>query len=131
MAITLKSVSPSDVDEESIKVSMQEAEKAAAMHWLVRGSAQASLPTAIQPRYEVKDKNGAWWTVQVLGQKYQQMLEANQFDYYQTTEQFINRFGMNPIPLRQSSTVKKGRFPVKKDSYAFWQKNSNFGMYNW
>ena len=112
-------------DEESIKVAMQEAEKAAAMHWLVRGSAQASLPTAIQPRYEVKDKNGAWWTIQVLGQKYQQMLEANQFDYYQTTEQFINRFGMNPIPLRQSSTVKKGRFPVKKDSYAFWQKNEN------
>ena len=27
--------------------------------------------------------------------------------------------------MRQSSTVKKGRFPVKKDSYAFWQLNEN------
>jgi hypothetical protein len=32
---------------------------------------------------------------------------------------------LNPIPLRQSSTVKKGRFPVKKESYAFWQKTEN------
>ncbi len=112
-------------DEQSIKVAMQEAERAAAIHWLVRGTAQAAFPTAIQPRYEIKDKNGAWWTIQVLGQKYQQMLEANQFDYYLTTQQFTQKFGMNPIPLRQSSTVKKGRFPVKKDSYAFWQLNEN------
>jgi len=112
-------------DEESIKVAMQEAEKAAAIHWLVRGSAQAAYPTAIQPRYEVKDKNGAWWTIQVLGQKYQQLLEANQFDYYVTTQQFINKYGLNPIPLRQSSTAKQGRFPVKKESYAFWVQNEN------
>jgi hypothetical protein len=112
-------------DEESIKIAMQEAESAAAMHWLIRGSAQGSLPTGIQPRYEIKDKNGAWWTMQVLGQKYQQMLEANQFDYFVTTQQFVQRFGMNPIPLRQSSTVKKGRYPVKKESYAFWQKEKN------
>ena len=112
-------------DEQSIKVAMQEAERAAAIHWLVRGTAQAAFPTAIQPRYEIKDKNGAWWTMQVLGQKYQQMLEANQFDYYLTTQQFSQKFGMNPIPMRQSSTVKKGRFPVKKDSYAFWQLNEN------
>ena len=112
-------------DEQSIKVAMQEAERAAAIHWLVRGTAQAAFPTAIQPRYEIKDKNGVWWTMQVLGQKYQQMLEANQFDYYLTTQQFTQKFGMNPIPMRQSSTVKKGRFPVKKDSYAFWQLNEN------
>mgnify|MGYP000273929174 CR=1 FL=1 len=31
----------------------------------------------------------------------------NQFDYFVTTQQFVQRFGMNPIPLRQSSTVKK------------------------
>ena len=89
-------------------------QRSAAIHWLVRGTAQAAFPTAIQPRYEIKDKNGVWWTMQVLGQKYQQMLEANQFDYYLTTQQFTQKFGMNPIPMRQSSTVKKGRFPVKK-----------------
>jgi len=112
-------------DEQSVKLAMQEAERAAAMHWLIRGTASAAFPTSIQPRYEIKDKNGAWWTMQVLGQKYQQMLEANQYDYYVTSQQFIQRFGLNPIPLRQSSTVKKGRFPVKKESYAFWQKTEN------
>ena len=27
------------------------------------------------------------------------MLEANQFDYYLTTQQFTQKFGMNPIPM--------------------------------
>lgn len=112
-------------DEESIKLAMAEAEKAAAYHWLIRGSAQAAYPTPIQPRFELKDKNGAWWTIQVLGQKYQQMLEANQFDYFVTTQQFEEKFGINPIPLRQSASAKQGRFPVKKESYAFWQKTEN------
>ena len=112
-------------DEESIKIAMQEAEKAAALHWMVRGTAQAAFPTPIQPRYELKDKNGAWWTIQVLSQKYQQMLEANQFDYTITTLQFEEKFGINPVPLRQSASAKQGRFPVKKESYAFWQKIEN------
>jgi len=112
-------------DQQSIDDAMEQAQSAAATHWLIRGTAQAAYPTAIQPRYEVKDKNGAWWTIQVLGQKYQQMLEANDFDYYQTTQQFMTRFGLNPIPLRQSGTIKKGRFPVKKESYAFWQQTEN------
>ena len=112
-------------DQQSIDDAMEQAQKAAATHWLVRGTAQAAYPTAIQPRYEVKDKNGAWWTIQVLGQKYQQMLESNDFDYYVTTQQFMTRFGLNPIPLRQSSTIKKGRFPVKKESYTFWQQSEN------
>jgi len=112
-------------DEESIKLAMVEAEKAAATHWLIRGSAQAAYPTSIQPRYEIQDKNGGWWTIQVLAQKYQQMLEANQFDYTITTQQFEKRFGLNPIPLRQSSSAKQGRFPVKKESYMFWQQIEN------
>ena len=112
-------------DQDSIDKAMEKASKTAAIHWLTRGFAQASYPTAIQPRYEIKDKNGSWWTMQVLGQQYQQMLETNNFDYYLTTQQFISKYGLNPIPLRQSSTKKTGRFPVKKESYAFWQQTKN------
>ena len=112
-------------DEESIKLAMVDAEKAAALHWLIRGSAQAAFPTPIQPRYQIKDKSGAWWSIQVLGQKYQQMLEANQFDYTITTMQFEEKFGINPVPLRQSASAKQGRFPVKKESYLFWQRSEN------
>ena len=112
-------------NEAAVKEALQEAESAAARHWLFRGLAQFTLPTAIQPRYEIQDKNGSWWTVQVLGQKYQQMLEANNYDYFQTTQKFMTKYGLNPIPLRQSSSAKKGRFPVKKESYAFWQQSEN------
>ena len=36
--------------------------------------AQFSLPTAIQPRIEVEDKNGTWWATQTLVSKYQEIL---------------------------------------------------------
>ena len=38
--------------------------------FMFRGMAQFSLPTAIQPRIEVEDKNGTWWATQTLVSKY-------------------------------------------------------------
>ena len=53
------------------------------------------------------------------------MLKSNNYDYVQTTQKFMTNHGVNPIPLRQSSSAKKGRFPVKKESYAFCQQSEN------
>ncbi len=112
-------------DTESQKAALIEAMDAASKHWIIRGMAKGAFPTAIQPRYELKDKNGTWWGIQVLAQKYQQMLENNDFDYFVTSQQFITRFGINPIPLRQATTEKKGRFPARKESFKFWQQTEN------
>ena len=112
-------------DEQSMKDALIEAEQAAATHWRIRGAAQFAYPTAIQPRYELQDKNGTWWALTVLSAQYQKMLEANDFDYFVTTQQFVNRYGLNPIPFRQATVKKEGRFPVKKSAYAFWSLKEN------
>jgi hypothetical protein len=112
-------------DEESMKIALQEAEAVAAKHWRIRGLAQWAFPTAIQPRYQVEDKNGTWWGIEVLSEQYQKMLESNDYDYYVTTQQFIHKYGLNPIPLRQTKSTKKGRYPVRVESYEHWQKKEN------
>ena len=75
---------------------------AANNQWLIRGAVQATLPTGLQPRMEIQDKDGQWWFVQSLVKEYRRMLEINDYDYTTTQSEFIDRFGVNPIPLIQT-----------------------------
>ena len=89
----------------------EEFKQAANNQWLVRGLVQATAPTAIQPRIELKDKNGQWWFVQTLKEEYRKMLEVNDYDYSITTTEFIDRFGINPIPLTQTKKRSEYKTP--------------------
>ena len=91
--------------------------------YTIRGMAQFSLPTAVQPRIEVEDKNGEWWGTQVLVNKYQEMLIKNGYDNFATQEEFIEKFGINPIPLKQASSYKIGKQPVKENAFFWWQED--------
>ena len=50
---------------------------------------------------EIQDKDGQWWFVQSLVKEYRRMLEINDYDYTTTQSEFVDRFGINPIPLIQ------------------------------
>ena len=99
--------------------------QAANNQWLVRGLVQATAPTAIQPRIELKDKNGQWWFVQTLKEEYRKMLEVNDYDYTVTTTEFINRFGINPIPLVEGKKKSKYRTPYTESAVEFWTTPEN------
>ena len=93
--------------------------------FMFRGMAQFSLPTAIQPRIEVEDKNGTWWATQTLVSKYQEMLIENGYDHFQTQLDFVERFGINPIPLKQPGQYNIGKKPVKENAFFFWNQPEN------
>jgi hypothetical protein len=99
--------------------------QAANNQWIVRGLVQATAPTAIQPRIELKDKNGQWWFVQTLKEEYRKMLEVNDYDYTVTTTEFINRFGINPIPLVEGKKKSKYRTPYTESAVEFWTTPEN------
>ena len=103
----------------------EQAEQAASNHWIFRGGAKFSLPTGVQPRYELEDKDGRWWQIQALTQKYSEMLVENDYDYYTTTNQFIDKYGINPVPLNARKTARVGNRPVTKDAYKFWSSEEN------
>ena len=98
---------------------------AANNQWLLRGFVQASLPTGIQPRIEIQDKDGQWWFVQSLAKEYQRMLEVNEYDYITTQSEFIDRFGINPIPLRQGKRKPSVKTPYTESAVQFWTKPEN------
>ena len=102
---------------------------AANNQWLVRGLVQASLPTGLQPRLEVKDKDGQWWFVQALTDEYRRMLEVNDYDYSTTQSEFIDRFGINPIPLIQTKNKPSVRTPYTESAVQFWSKRENRALY--
>ena len=102
---------------------------AANNQWLVRGLVQASLPTGLQPRIEVKDKDGQWWFVQSLTDEYRRMLEVNDYDYTTTQSEFIDRFGINPIPLIQTKNKPSVRTPYTESAVQFWSKRENRALY--
>jgi hypothetical protein len=103
----------------------EEFKQAANNQWIVRGLVQATAPTAIQPRIELKDKNGQWWFVQTLKEEYRKMLEVNDYDYSITTTEFIDRFGINPIPLTQTKKRSEYKTPYTESAVEFWTTPEN------
>jgi len=112
-------------DPDSVKQGVERATEQARAVFGFRAAAQFALPTAVQPRIEVEDKNGQWWGVQVLVNKYQEMLIRNGYDHYQTQQEFITKFGVNPIPLKQPESYRVGKQPIKENSFIFWQRDDN------
>ena len=112
-------------DSLSVEKYLAEAEKQAKFVYAFRAMAQFNLPTAVQPRIEVEDKNGTWWATQTLVAKYGEMLIKNGYDHFQTQKDFIEKFGINPMPLKQTGSYKIGKKPIKETSYFFWYQPEN------
>ena len=110
-------------DELEVNKYIDLAMKQASRVYIFRGMAQFSLPTAIVPRIEVEDKNGTWWATQTLVNKYQEILIANGYDNFAAQEEFIEKFGINPVPLKQPSSYKTGKQPIKENSFFWWQQD--------
>jgi len=110
-------------DQASVDKYTDKAFKQANFVYIFRAAAQFSLPTAVQPRIEVEDKDGKWWGTQTLVNKYQEMLIRNGYDNFKTQEEFITRFGINPIPLQQASSYRTGKKPVKENSFMWWMED--------
>ena len=106
----------------SIDKYMDKSFKKAKSLFIFRGTTQFTLPTGIQPRIEVEDKEGTWWATQSLKVKYDEMLLKNGYDYMQTDIDFEEKFGINPIPLTQSKSETMGKKPIKEHSYFWWNE---------
>ena len=112
-------------DPQSVREGVERATEQARAVFGFRAAAQFALPTAVQPRIEVEDKDGQWWGVQTLVNKYQEMLIKNGYDHFTTQQEFITKFGVNPIPLKQPGSYRVGKQPIKENSFIWWQKDEN------
>ena len=57
--------------------------------------------------------------------EYRNMLEINDYDYAQTTSEFIDRFGINPIPYTVPKRKPSVRTPYTESAVEFWTQKEN------
>lgn len=112
-------------DPETADAEFEKFAEAANNQWLIRGLVQWTAPTGIQPRIELEDKDGNWWFVQTLAQEYDRMLIENNYDYMVTTDEFIDRFDINPIPLKLGKYKPGLRTPRTEGAVEYWLKPEN------
>jgi len=52
-------------------------------------------------------------------------LITNGYDHFQTQQDFITKFGINPIPLKQPGAYTVGKQPIKENAFFYWQQPEN------
>ena len=115
-----------DSTEESAKEGMEEAVKAARRIYLFRAFSQLMGPAgSVQPIYELTDENLDYFFFETLADEYRTIKRANQFDDVLATQKFIEKFGIDPLPLTVSKTVSIEKYPTTVEGADFLKKNKD------
>ena len=82
-------------------------------------------PSAVyKPEYFIKAKNGVHYHMSVLYGEYEKLLEKNNYDYTQTSQDFHSIFGLEHAYIFSPTDIKvSGKQPKTKDAIDFWAKH--------
>lgn len=115
-----------DSTEESAKEGMEKAVKAARRIYLFRAFSQLLGPAgSVQPIYELTDENLDYFFFETLADEYRTIKRSNNFDDVLATQEFIEKFGIDPLPLTVSKTVSIEKYPTTVEGADFLKKNKD------
>lgn len=82
-------------------------------------------PSAVyKPEYFIKAKNGVHYHMAVLYQEYERLLEKNNYDTIQTSQDFHSIYGLEHAYIFSPTDIKvSGKVPKTKDSIDFWSEH--------
>jgi hypothetical protein len=113
-----------DSTEELAKEGMQKAVDNAKVIFLVRAVSQFLGPAgAASPTFEITDKNFNYFMLETLADEYRTLKIANNYDDALATQQFVETYGINPLPLTVSKTVSIEKRPTTAEG-ADWMKQN-------
>ncbi len=113
-----------DSTEEGMKEGMELALKKSKQIFLFRAFTQTIGPAgAVSPLYELKPENMDYFFFETLADEYRSMKIGANYDDAQATEEFINTFGLNPLPLTVAKSVSIEKFPVTTESFNWYKEN--------
>jgi hypothetical protein len=114
----------SDETEEKANAGMDEAVKAAKRIYMFRAFSQLLGPAgSVQPIYELTDQNLDYFFFETLADEYRTIKRANNFDDVLATQEFIEKYGINPLPLTVSKTISIEKYPTTVEGADFLKKN--------
>ena len=113
-----------DSTEEKAKEGMQIATDAAQRIFLFRAVSQFIGPAgAASPIFELTDKNLDYFMFETLADEYRKIKESVNYDDALATQEFIEIYGINPLPLTVSKTVSIEKYPTTVEG-ANWMKEN-------
>lgn len=116
----------SDGTYDEYKQGMDLAKEYAKTLTLVRAVAQFIGPTGFTPRWEVLSKTPEGRQVifvSALGEDYRERLEQNNGDQFQTTQEFIQQYGIDPTSLFVGKSSQIYKRPVTVEGSKFYRDN--------
>ena len=115
-----------DSTEEGMKEGMELALQKSKTLFLFRAATQMMGPAgAVSPLYELKPENMDYFFFETLADEYRSMKIGANYDDAKATEEFINTFGLNPLPLTVAKSVSIEKFPVTTESFNWYKENKD------
>ena len=103
---------------------MQIATDAAQRIFLFRAVSQFLGPAgAASPIFELTDKNLDYFMFETLADEYRKIKEGKNYDDALATQEFIEIYGINPLPLTVSKTISIEKYPTTVEG-ANWMKEN-------
>lgn len=85
---------------------LEEARQTASHLWLVQGLARYVGPAAPSTRPIVEDKDGFIWQTTALHDEYYKLVQLHQGDRIAANEEFISKFGVDPITVTNPKSTQ-------------------------
>jgi len=113
-------ISDSEEDrEDALRIATQQAK----FIYLIRFASQYVGPAGVSsPLYELKVENGDYYFFQTLADEYRDIKTEKFGDDFLATQEFIQRYGVNPLALSVSKTTTVQKRPVTKEGAKFMEE---------
>jgi len=115
-----------DSTEEGMKAGMELALDKSKTLYALRIASQFIGPAGIvSPLYELKPENMDYFMFETLADEYRTIKESVNYDDAVATAIFIEKYGLNPLPLTVSKSVSMEKFPVTVEGYDWYKDNQD------
>ena len=105
--------------EDALRIATQQAK----FIYLIRFASQYVGPAGVSsPLYELKVENGDYYFFQTLADEYRDIKTEKFGDDFLATQEFIQRYGVNPLALSVSKTTTVQKRPVTKEGARFMEE---------
>ena len=115
-----------DSTEEGMKAGMELALDKSKTLYALRIASQFIGPSGVaSPIYELKPENMDYFMFETLADEYRTIKESVNYDDAVATAKFIEKYGLNPLPLTVSKSISIEKSPVTVEGFDWYKENQD------
>jgi len=115
-----------DSTEAGMKAGMELALDKSKTLYALRIASQFIGPSGVaSPIYELKPENMNYFMFETLADEYRTIKESVNYDDAVATAKFIEKYGLNPLPLTVSKSISIEKSPVTVEGFDWYKENQD------